>query len=241
MKTAVVIPSRYASTRLPGKPLMLIKGKPLVQHTIERVMNCKKIDFVAVATDDRRVCNMVKSLGFKAFMTPATCRSGTDRVAFLAQNFLSDCEIFINVQCDEPLIDPELIDTLTILIKNDKSLEYVTAAYPIEGESAIKSTDVVKVVFDKNNDALYFSRFAIPYNRDIISGVKYYKHIGVYGYKRDFLLEFSKSEMSSLEKAENLEQLRALENAKKVKIVIAKQDSLSVDTVEDVLEIEKYL
>jgi 3-deoxy-manno-octulosonate cytidylyltransferase (CMP-KDO synthetase) len=241
MKTAVVIPSRYASTRLPGKPLMLIKGKPLVQRTIERVMNCKRVDFVVVATDDRRVYSMVESLGFNVFMTPITFGSGTDRVAFSAQNFLRDYEIFINVQCDEPLIDPELIDTLTTLIKNDKSLECVTAAYPIEVESAIKSTDVVKVVFDKNNDALYFSRFAIPYNRDTITGVKYYKHIGVYGYKRDFLLEFSKSEMSSLEKAENLEQLRALENAKKVKIVIAKRDSFSVDTVEDVLEIEKYL
>jgi 3-deoxy-manno-octulosonate cytidylyltransferase (CMP-KDO synthetase) len=174
-------------------------------------------------------------------MTPVSCRSGTDRVAFLALNFLSDYEVFINVQGDEPLIDPELIDTLIVLIKNNKSLEYVTAAFPIVEESAIKNTDILKVVFDKNGDALYFSRLAIPYNRDIANEVKYYKHIGIYGYKRNFLLEFSKIETSSLEKSENLEQLRVLENGNRVKIVIAKQDSFSVDSAEDVLKIEKYL
>ncbi|MDR1926167.1 MAG: 3-deoxy-manno-octulosonate cytidylyltransferase [Endomicrobium sp.] len=240
MKTAVIIPSRYESSRFPGKPLALINCKPLIQHTVERVKRCKKIDFIAVATDDKRIYNTVKKLGIDVFMTPKTCKSGTDRVAFTASKFLKNYDIFINVQGDEPLIDLNLIDELAVLLNKNKSVEYVTAAFSITEESVINNPNVVKVVFDKDGYALYFSRYAVPYNRNK-STVKYYKHIGIYGYRKNFLLEFSKSSVSSLEKAENLEQLRVLESGQKIKVVIAKHDSIGVDTPEDILKAEEYL
>jgi 3-deoxy-manno-octulosonate cytidylyltransferase (CMP-KDO synthetase) len=240
MKAAVVIPSRYGSSRFPGKPLALIGNKPLVWHTIERVKMCKEVDFISVATDDKRIFNFVKKLGFNVFMSPKTCKSGTDRIAFLAKDSLGKYDIFINVQGDEPLIDPILIDELIKSFKEDKSLEYITAAFKIKDEKSINNPNIVKVVFDKNGYALYFSRSPIPYNRDNIK-TNYYKHEGIYGYKKESLLNFSKSKMSLLEKTENLEQLRLLENGKKVKVVIAKHDSIGVDTPEDILKIKKYL
>jgi 3-deoxy-manno-octulosonate cytidylyltransferase (CMP-KDO synthetase) len=173
-------------------------------------------------------------------MTSKTCKSGTDRIAFTASKILKSYEIFINVQGDEPLIDPKLIDALASSLKKEKTLEYITAAFPVTEEEVIKNPNVVKVIFDKNGYALYFSRFAIPYNRDNAK-IKYYKHMGIYGYKRKFLLEFSKSKMSVLEKAESLEQLRVLENGKKIKVIIAKHDSVGVDMPEDILKVEKYL
>jgi 3-deoxy-manno-octulosonate cytidylyltransferase (CMP-KDO synthetase) len=241
VKIAVIIPSRYDSSRFPGKPLALIKGKPLIQHTVERVRLCSEIDFVAVATDDKRIYNVVKKLGFNVFMTPKTCKSGTDRVAFTALKFLKNYEIFINVQGDEPFIDFNLIDKLAVLFRNYKSITCATAAFPINEEIVIKNPNTVKIVFDKRKYALYFSRFAIPYNRDNIIGVQYYKHVGIYGYNRKFLLEFYRNKTSFLERAENLEQLRILEYGKKIKIVITKYDSIGVDTSEDISRIEKYL
>lgn len=240
MKTAVIIPSRYNSSRFPGKPLELIKGKPLVQHTVERVKRCKEVDFIAVATDDKRIYDVVQKIGFNVFMTPDKCKSGTDRIAFTALRFLKNYDNFINVQVDEPLIDPKLVDELAVSLKKTKSLEYITVAFPIKEENAINNPNIVKVIFDKDGYALYFSRFAIPYNMDN-SKIKYYKHMGIYGYKRNFLLEFSKNKMSSLEKAENLEQLRALENGKRIKIVVAKHDSVGIDMPSDILKVEKYL
>ncbi|MDR1418106.1 MAG: 3-deoxy-manno-octulosonate cytidylyltransferase [Endomicrobium sp.] len=238
MKIAVIIPSRYGSSRFPGKPLALIKGKSLIQHTIERVKLCKEIDFIAVATDDKRIFNTVKSFGFNVFMTPKTCKTGTDRIAFLAKKELSKYNAFINVQGDEPLIDPNLVDEIAKSFKRDKALKYVTAAFKIKDKQSIDNPNVVKVVFDKERYALYFSRSPIPYNRDNIK-TNYYKHIGIYGYKREFLLNFSKSKMSVLEKTENLEQLRALENGKKIKVVISKNDSIGIDMSEDILKVEE--
>lgn len=240
MKVAVIIPSRYGSSRFPGKPLILIKKKPLIQHTLERVKKCKKVDFVAVVTDDKRIYNVVKKLGFSVFMTPKTCKSGTDRIAFAASKFLKSYDVFINVQGDEPLIDTKLIDELAVLLKKNKSLEYVTAAFQIVEKEVIESPNNIKVVFDKYGYALYFSRFAIPYNRDN-ADVRYYKHIGVYGYRKKFLLDFSKNNVSFLEKSENLEQLRALENGKKIKVIMSKCDSIGIDTPDDILKVEKYL
>ncbi|MDR1195008.1 MAG: 3-deoxy-manno-octulosonate cytidylyltransferase [Endomicrobium sp.] len=240
MKTAVVIPSRYASTRFPGKPLALINGKTLIQRVIERAGKCKEIDLVAVATDDKRIYDAVKSYGCKVFMTPKTCKSGTDRLAFAAKKYLSGYGIFINVQGDEPLIDPVLIDSLAFELKKNKKLEFITAAFPIKKEEDINNPNIVKTVFDKDGYALYFSRYAIPYNRDKAKNVKYFKHMGIYGYKRDFLINFAKSKPSMLEKAENLEQLRALESGKKIKIIISGADSIGVDSPEDILKIEKF-
>lgn len=240
MKIAVVIPSRYGSSRFPGKPLALIKGKPLIQHTLERVNKCKEVDFIAVATDDKRIFNTVKKLRFNVFMTPKNCKNGTDRIAFLAKKELSKYRVFINVQGDEPLIDSNLVDKLAKSFKEERKLEYVTAAFKIKDKEIINDPNIVKVVFDKNGYALYFSRSPIPYNRDNIKTI-FYKHMGIYGYKKAFLLDFSKAKVSVLERTENLEQLRALDNGKKIKIIIAKNDSIGVDVSQDILKVEKRL
>jgi len=239
-KVAVVIPARYGSTRFPGKPLALIKGKPLVQRVLERIKQCKNINLAAVATDDQRIYDAVKGLGFEVFMTPETCKSGTDRIAFVAQKYLLDCDIFINVQGDEPLIDPALVDALASeLLKND-SLECITAAFPISRKEDIENPNIVKVVFDQNGYALYFSRSPIPYNRD--NGAhEYFKHIGIYGYKRDFVINFAKSPSTALEKAESLEQLRALEAGKKIKVIKALKDSIGVDSPSDIAKVERQI
>ncbi|MDR1662967.1 MAG: 3-deoxy-manno-octulosonate cytidylyltransferase [Endomicrobium sp.] len=241
MNTAVIIPSRYGSSRFPGKPLVVIKGKPLIEHTVEQVKKCKNVDYIAVSTDDKRIYDFVKkSLKIDVFMTSKAFKSGTDRIAFVASKFLKKFGIFINVQCDEPLIDPTLIDKIINSLKKDSTVEYITAAFPIKDIDSINNPNVVKVVFDKNMYALYFSRFAIPFNRDGLK-IKYYKHIGIYGYKRKFLLDFSKTKNAFLERIESLEQLRALENGKKVKIVVSKKDSVGVDIPKDIAKIEKYL
>jgi 3-deoxy-manno-octulosonate cytidylyltransferase (CMP-KDO synthetase) len=240
MKTAVIIPSRYGSSRFPGKSLVVIKGKPLIEHTVEQVKKCKKVDYIAVATDDKRIYDFVKSLKIDVFMTPKACKSGTDRIAFVASNFSKRFGFFINVQGDEPLIDPALIDELIKSLKKDNSVEYITAAFPIKDVDSINNPNVVKVVFDKDMYALYFSRFAIPFNRDGLR-IKYYKHMGIYGYKRKSLLDFCKTKNTILERTESLEQLRALENGKKIKIVVSKKDSAGVDTPKDIAKVEKYL
>lgn len=241
MKTAVIIPSRYASARFPGKPLALLKGKPLILHVIERVKKCKRADLAAVATDDKRIFDTVKSFGCEVFMTPASCKSGTDRLAFAAQRHLKDYDIFVNVQGDEPLMDPALADLIIDSLKKNKKLECVTAAVRVMQKEDIKDPNIVKVVFDKDGYALYFSRSPVPYDRNDSKSVKYYKHMGIYGYKRDFLISFSKSKSSMLEKAEMLEQLRILENGKKIKVIISGKDSLGVDTPEDALKAERFL
>ncbi|MDR2676934.1 MAG: 3-deoxy-manno-octulosonate cytidylyltransferase [Endomicrobium sp.] len=240
MKITAIIPARYTSSRFLGKPLALINGKPLIQHTLERIKKCKKIDFITVVTDNKLIYNFVKKLNFKIFMTKKNCKSGTDRIAFAASKYLKNCDLFINVQCDEPLIDPKLVDTLVDLLKKNKSLECATAAFPIYDKDVIENPNVVKVVFNKYRYALYFSRYAIPYNRDNIK-TQYYKHIGVYGYRREFLIQFSRTKMLCLEKTENLEQLRILETGKKIKVIISKYDSIGVDTPDDIINVEKYL
>jgi len=240
MKTAVIIPARYASTRFLGKPLAPIKGKPLIQHVLERISKCKKVDFAAVATDDAGIYAAVKELGYNAFMTPNSCKSGTDRIAFVAEKFLKDYRVLINVQGDEPLIDFRLVDKLADELKKHRELEFITAAFPIKKEEDVKNPNIVKVVFDKDGYAIYFSRSLIPYNRDN-EKVRYYKHMGIYGYKREFVIDFAKSRPSILEKAECLEQLRALENGKKIKVIIAEKDSVGVDTPEDAVKVGKLL
>ncbi|MDR1951911.1 MAG: 3-deoxy-manno-octulosonate cytidylyltransferase [Elusimicrobiota bacterium] len=237
MKAAVIIPSRYASSRFPGKALALIKGKSLIERVVERARQSKNADIVAVAADDKRIFEKVKSIGGEVFMTPLDCKSGTDRIAFVAQKFLKNYDIFINIQGDEPLINPVLIDRLIDELKNNPKLEFITAAYPFKDEAEAKDPNNVKVVFDKNGYALFFSRSLIPYNRDSNS-VVHYKHIGIYGYKRDFLIAFSKYKTAVLEKAEVLEQLRALEYGHRIKVIIADEDSVGVDVPHDVVLVE---
>ena len=241
MKTAVVIPARYKSSRFPGKPLYLINGKPLILHVVSKISKCKFVDFVAVATDDNRIYNTVKNAGYNVFMTPSTLKSGTDRVAFIAKNFLTEYNIFINVQGDEPLIDKNLVKKIVKEFKKDKKLEYLTVAYKMKSTDDYVNPNTVKVVFDKNMYALYFSRFPIPFVRDTRSKTDYYKHIGIYGYTRKFICEFTKTKQTKLEVAESLEQLRALEQGKKIKIVISKKDLQDVNVLEDIQKVKNLM
>jgi len=243
IKTAVVIPARYASSRFPGKPLYSINGKPLIIHVVSKVSKCKGIDCVAVATDDKRIFDVVKEAGYTVFMTPTTLKSGTDRVAYVANKYLKNCNVFINVQGDEPLIDKKLVEKMAEEFKKDKKLEYLTVAYKMKSGDDVSNPNIVKVIFDKNRYALYFSRFPIPYVRDEKNKNKaeYYKHIGVYGYTKKFVCEFTKTKQTKLEITESLEQLRALEQGKKIKIIISNKDLQDVNVIEDVDKVKKIL
>lgn len=243
MKIAIIIPARFASSRFPGKPLYLINNKPLILHVVNKVSKCKNIDCVAVATDDKRIYDVVKKVGYNVFMTPVNLKSGTDRVAYVAKKYLSKYNAFINVQGDEPLIDTKLVEKMAEEFKKDKKLEYLTAAYKMKSTDDINNPNTVKVVFDKNMYALYFSRYPIPFVRDEKNKnkVSYYKHIGVYGYTRKFVCEFTKSKQTTLEIAESLEQLRALEQGKKIKIIISKKDFHDVNVLEDIKKVTNQL
>lgn len=241
MKTAVIIPARYASTRFPGKPLVLIQGKPLILHVAGKVSKCKGVDGVFVATDDKRIFDAVKQAGFNVYMTPVNLKSGTDRVAFVADKYLKNFDVFINVQGDEPLIDKKLVENIVDRFKKDRSVEYLTAAYKMKPSDDINNPNTVKVVFDCDMNAIYFSRYPIPYLRDKNAKTDYYKHIGVYGYRRKFVLNFAKTKQTSLENAESLEQLRALENGKKIKIILSSKDLKDVNVPDDIKQVEKLL
>lgn len=243
MKIAIVVPARYASSRFPGKPLYLINNKPLILHVVSKVSKCKNIDCVAVATDDKRIYDVVKNAGYNVFMTPKNLKSGTDRVAYVAKKYLSKYNAFINVQGDEPLIDTKLVEKMAEELKKDKKLEYLTAAYKMKPTDDINNPNTVKVIFDKNMYALYFSRYPIPFVRDEKNKnkVSYYKHIGVYGYTKKFVCEFTKSKQTALEIVESLEQLRALEQGKKIKIIISKKDFHDVNVLADIKKVENQL
>ena len=243
MKIAVVIPARYASSRFPGKPLYLINGKPLIVHVVSKVSKCKGVDYVTVATDDKRIFDTVKNAGYNVFMTPTTLKSGTDRVAYVANKYLKNYNAFINVQGDEPLIDKKLVEKMAEEFRKDKKLEYLTVAYKMKSTDDIVNPNTVKVIFDKNHYALYFSRFPIPFVRDIKykNKAEYYKHIGVYGYTKKFVCEFTKTKQTKLEITESLEQLRALEQGKKIKIIISSKDLQDVNVIEDVAKVKKVL
>ncbi|MFN2363762.1 MAG: 3-deoxy-manno-octulosonate cytidylyltransferase, partial [Halarsenatibacteraceae bacterium] len=208
MDTVVIIPARYNSRRFPGKVLAELKGKPVIEHVYQRSLQAELVDQVLIATDDQRVVERVKEFGGRAVMTAAEHQSGTDRLAEVARDLAAG--IIVNVQGDEPLIRPAMIDQAIKILKNSQDIQMSTLASPISEITAQKD-DRVKVVLDKNNHALYFSRAKIPYYRDMDKlEQKYLQHIGLYVYKRDFLLKYTDLEPTPLEKAESLEQLRAL-------------------------------
>jgi len=232
-----VIPARYGSSRFPGKPLVKIKGKPMIQHVYERARLSKKLDEVVVATDHRIIYDTVKSFGGKVIMTKTDHESGSDRIAEVSERI--DGDIFVNIQGDEPLINPQLIDQ--IIEEAKKNLNYVvTAKTKIREKADITNPNVVKVVTDLQNNALYFSRLPIPYNRSN-ENIEYYKHLGIYCYSKSILQHFVKMPKSRYEKCEVLEQLRLLENGFKIKVINTNYDSVGVDTPEDVMKIEKLL
>jgi 3-deoxy-manno-octulosonate cytidylyltransferase (CMP-KDO synthetase) len=246
MTISAIIPARYNSTRFPGKPLALILGKTMIRHVYERVQRSKYVNEVIVATDDERILSEVESFGGKARMTSPHHPSGTDRVAEVAREL--PFEIIVNVQGDEPLIDPQIVDLAIETIINNPYIPVVTLKTEISEPWELTDPNVVKVVTDKSDFALYFSRSPIPFIRDSwseplkIDSIKnkgpFFKHIGLYVYRRDFLILFSSMKPSTLEILERLEQLRILENGYKIKVVKTDFNSIGVDTPEDLRRVE---
>jgi len=235
-----IIPARWASTRFPGKPLHPIAGKPLLQHVWERCQDCSRLDAVVVATDDPRIADAADSFGARVTMTSADHPSGTDRIAEAARNLGGGFTHAVNIQGDEPLIDPALVDRLAAALTDDPALPFVTAANPVTDPADITDPNVVKVVLRADGDALYFSRSAIPANPDARSHT-FYRHMGIYGYRCDFLEQFVSWPPSPLEQTERLEQLRALENGARIRVLITTGTSIGVDTPEHVAMVEKLL
>jgi 3-deoxy-manno-octulosonate cytidylyltransferase (CMP-KDO synthetase) len=237
----VVIPSRYAATRLPGKPLVNLAGKPMVQRVYEQAKLAQTIHRVLVATDDQRIVDAVLAFGGEVRMTRSDHRTGTERIAEVAAHQAGD--VFVNVQGDEPLIDPVAVDTAVAALLEDPPAQIATVATPIRHLPDIMDPNVVKTVLDFDSNALYFSRAPIPWVRDTPQKVhvKYWKHLGLYAFQRDALLEYPTLPQGELEKIEQLEQLRWLENGWKIRVAEVEHDAVSVDVPEDVTRVEKLL
>ena len=240
-QVVVVIPSRYAATRLPGKPLVDLAGKPMVQRVYEQAKLAQTVHRVLVATDDQRIVDAVLAFGGEAQMTRSDHRSGTERIAEVAAREPGD--VFVNVQGDEPLINPVAIDTAVAALLEDPPAPIATVATPIRHVPDIMDPNVVKTVLDFDSNALYFSRAPIPWVRDTQQKVhvKYWKHLGLYVFQRDALLEYPTLPRGELEKIEQLEQLRWLENGWKIRVAEVEHDAVSVDVPEDVTRVEKLL
>jgi 3-deoxy-manno-octulosonate cytidylyltransferase (CMP-KDO synthetase) len=237
-KVVGIIPARWASTRFPGKPLHGIAGKPLIRHVWERCVEAGCFDQIVVATDDMRIAEAVFNFGAEVALTAADHPSGTDRIAEVARK-LKKASIILNIQGDEPLLDPTLVEQLARKLKDDRDISIVTAATPASMEES-QSEHNVKVVIDRKGNALYFSRSCIPFRRGK-SDITTYKHLGIYGYRRKALLDFVKLAAGALEQAEELEQLRALENGLKIRVVVSDTKSIGVDTPEDAAEVERLI
>lgn len=237
MKVLCVIPARYASTRLPGKPLSMIAGKPMIQHVYERACQAQMPDEVIVATDNELVEKAVAAFGGKAVMTSPNHPSGTDRLAEVALMY-PDVDVIVNVQGDEPMIPPEVIDNLAKAFEADAELNMATMKVAMD-EADYDNPAAVKVVTDLNGYALYFSRSLMPYPRNKPEGYKVYKHVGIYAYRRNFLLKYAALQPTPLEKAESLEQLRALENGYKIKVLESDFKGIGVDTPEDLAAVNE--
>ena len=240
-QVVVVIPSRYAATRLPGKPLVDLAGKPMVQRVYEQAKLAQTVHRVLVATDDQRIVDAVLAFGGEAQMTRSDHRSGTERIAEVAAREPGD--VFVNVQGDEPLINPVAIDTAVAALLEDPPAPIATVATPIRHVPDIMDPNVVKTVLDFDSNALYFSRAPIPWVRDTQQKVhvKYWKHLGLYVFQRDALLEYPTLPRGELEKIEQLEQLRWLENGWRIRVAEVEHDAISVDVPEDVTRVEKLL
>jgi len=244
MPAIVIIPARYSSTRFPGKPLCPLKDKPIIQHVYERAAKAKRADAVYVATDNKMIFNAVQGFGGRAMMTSEFHQSGTDRIAEalagIEETGLLRPDVVVNVQGDEPLIRPEMIDDVIGLL-DDQRADIGTLVKKILTPSEVDNPNIVKAVFGPDGFALYFSRAALPFYRDEQVIKAYYKHIGIYSYRRDALFEFSRMKQTPLEEAEKLEQLRALENGFKIKIKETEFETIGVDTPEDLERAERCL
>ena len=239
-KIAAIIPARWGSTRFPGKPLHLIAGKPLIRHVWERCKSARMLDETIIATDDMRIAEAAFAFGAEVSLTSSKHRSGTDRAAEVARRLKGFTHV-INVQGDEPAVAPALINRLAKALASDEETGMITAATPFQKGEDVGNPNAVKVVLDRFSNALYFSRSAIPFSRDQKNPVQYYRHQGIYGYSLRFLLQFVQWKPTALEQAEQLEQLRALENGAKIRVVVTRHASVGVDTPEDAIQVEKFL
>ena len=242
MKIIGIIPARFASTRFPGKPLVDIKGISMIQRVYRQVEAADLINKVVVATDDTRIYNHVQSFGGAVVMTSNTHQSGTERIAEVVRKSDGDFDIAINIQGDEPFIQPQLIDDLAKFLMNNSSFNIATAAKKITEKTTLFNPNVVKVVFSNTGKALYFSRQVIPYIRGIekekwLEQQDFYKHIGIYAFRTTALLEVIQKPMSSFEKSESLEQLRWLENNYTIGVMKTKYETIGIDSPEDLKQI----
>lgn len=239
-EVTVIIPARWASTRFPGKPLVNLRGKPLVQHVWERANRAKRVGRVIIATDDMRIAEAAFDFGAEVALTSPKHPTGTDRLAEVAGK-LKSAAIILNVQGDEPDIAPSTIDRLVGALQDDPGLGMVTAANPVTDLADVQNPHVVKVVTDLAGRALYFSRSVIPHDRDGRRGIRYLRHQGIYGYRRQVLLAFVKWKPTPLEQAEKLEQLRALEHGIAIGVIVVRRGSVGVDVPGDVAKAERAL
>jgi 3-deoxy-manno-octulosonate cytidylyltransferase (CMP-KDO synthetase) len=232
-RTAIVLPARFASTRFPGKPLAVINGHPLIEWVYRRASEIKGVDRIVVATDDDRIASVVRAFGGDVAMTSRDHATGTDRVAEVARG--TDHDIIVNLQGDEPVFSPALIETM-IAVAADTDADIVTACHVIRDRDEIANPHVVKVVRNVNGNAMYFSRLPIPHcGEDVL------RHIGVYVFKRDALFRFTEAARTPLEQAESLEQLRALENGMTINVVVTDDATVGVDVPDDIKNVEKAL
>ncbi|MCF8062549.1 MAG: 3-deoxy-manno-octulosonate cytidylyltransferase [Deltaproteobacteria bacterium] len=242
MRIVAIIPSRYGSSRFPGKPLASIAGRPMIEHVYRRVSLCEEISDVFTATDDQRILACVEGFGGKAVMTRKTHASGTDRLAESAGLLdLEDGDLVVNVQGDQPLVDPAVLAEMVEPLVHDESLSMSTLMVRIHDPGELSNPNHVKVVCDARGFALYFSRLPIPFHRDAATDGVHYKHLGLYAYRTAFLRAFTGLPEGRLERAEKLEQLRALEHGHRIRVVETVHDSPEVDTPEDLARIESMM
>ncbi len=241
MKVIGVIPARYGSTRFPAKVLANLLGKPMIQHVWEGAKKSKLLNDLIIACDDERVRDKAKSFGAKAVLTSPEHKSGSDRIieAVSSLNF----DIVINIQGDEPLVHPSMIDGLAKAMLDDKACVMATVIKPLDDLKEIEDPNVVKAIVDHKGYAIYFSRSVIPYNRDKadVKSIGYYKHLGLYAYRKEFLMNFKNLPASRLEKTEQLEQLRVIQAGYKIKTVETPYNTMAVDTADDLKRVEEYL
>lgn len=244
-KVLGIIPARYASTRLPGKPLLPILGKTLLQRTFENATRCQLLDELWVATDDERIFAHVEAFGGKVIMTAPHWINGTERIAEVLQRYPEwlEAAAIVNIQGDEPCIDPQAIDSAVLLLLQDPLASMATVVTPLTSEEEAHNRQIPKCVMDQQNNALYFSRSLIPSNKQgqFRSQTTYYQHIGLYVYRPQFLLEYQRLPTSHLQKEEDLEQLKALEYGYRIKVAVTDQGSIGVDHAEDLIKVEKWI
>lgn len=238
-KTAIIIPARYGSSRLEGKPLIKVLDKPIIQWVWEKAKKCTNADMVIVATDDERIYDAVKAFGGDVEMTSTEHKSGSDRIAEVASRH-PEIDIIVNLQGDEPLINLDDINAVIVGVRDDETVDISTLVREIKEDDEANNPNLVKCVFDMNNYALYFSRSKIPYERNADES-KIFGHLGIYGYRKESLFKMTKLPQTNLERAESLEQLRALQSGMRIKVAITENIPVGIDTIEDLEHFKKLV